>query len=790
MSKGLVVGVLGALLLGAAEAVGEMAFAQAASSSGPADGFTVPVGSVGDRVSYDVAARFDDKNEWKANPPVRFEVAGTGEALDRTGQSHRVVFVQEDALAWVVQGGVANLELKYDYNWTYVNAYSLATRDAITGFRGYDLKYTSQFVLTNAYAGAATERGPFPVSISQNETSYMGIEQALHQGVTYEPGEDASAWALDRMAATRGLGLRWAAVDNLTLRGIVGGAAMMAGREALPLEIEGCVEIRPLEAGVRGIPFLNAVVPAPSKGCFEYVEWVTADSPYPIRAEARFEFQEKPSWYKANRIEFVSALRDFRAGTRPIPWTADDAGTPYRESDPGAERSPSDLRRPTDGTGHGLGFRLSDALDEIAAEPQLLLFQQWKAAHPDARIAGLFLVAHGQDPSGRRWEITWADPAGKSFVVFVERAKRDAQSVVTQMGEVESKPFNVDDLPTAPVTLKAADDLWKKYGLDHRRLAPNFARWGYVYREAGVSCPALTPGCVPTTPSARDSFGFNALAYGWEDGDGGNGRANADIVPTQGKVAVVMVALEEGYSYLSVDYENSPYLSAGLDRLGGSGSPNGAPAAAPDAGSSRIPPIRNAALLTLSLLGLVLVSYFWPLVKATGAHALMVMPGYAKLHRDQLLNNKVRDALVQAIRLEPGVDPPQLQKLTGAAWSTVIYHLGVLEKNKLVSSLIDGRHRRYFPADSVNAGDRTGMAVLKNLRAKALFEILNDEPGLDRETLARRLGISRPGTYWHLGRLERVGLVGRDKDGRKARFYALQNTVGGAPPDPNAMEVA
>lgn len=148
------------------------------------------------------------------------------------------------------------------------------------------------------------------------------------------------------------------------------------------------------------------------------------------------------------------------------------------------------------------------------------------------------------------------------------------------------------------------------------------------------------------------------------------------------------------------------------------------------------------------------------------------LPGYAKLHKAELLNNKIRDQLLQLIKADPGITPPQLQAVVQAGWSTIVYHLGVLEKNQVVSSLIDGRHKRFFPVGGVDHSKRGQVAALKNERTPQLYEIVLEQPGTIQKELIQRLGISQPSTMWHIKRLESAGLMGHDKQGRQVHYFA------------------
>ncbi|HLE48064.1 MAG TPA: hypothetical protein VI818_07185 [Candidatus Thermoplasmatota archaeon] len=47
-----------------------------------------------------------------------------------------------------------------------------------------------------------------------------------------------------------------------------------------------------------------------------------------------------------------------------------------------------------------------------------------------------------------------------------------------------------------------------------------------------------------------------------------------------------------------------------------------------------------------------------------------------------------------------------------------------------------------------------------------------ENPGAIQKELVRRLGVTQVAMVWHAKRLEAVGLLGHDKQGRKVHYFA------------------
>ncbi|HET6403282.1 MAG TPA: hypothetical protein VFH78_01440 [Candidatus Thermoplasmatota archaeon] len=177
---------------------------------------------------------------------------------------------------------------------------------------------------------------------------------------------------------------------------------------------------------------------------------------------------------------------------------------------------------------------------------------------------------------------------------------------------------------------------------------------------------------------------------------------------------------------------------------------------------------RVAAAVGMIALALAALVYAWHLAKF-GVVAL-----FSRLTRARVLDHGLRAALIAAIRAAPGITPPRLQEATGAGWSTIVYHLDVLERNRLVVSTIDGRHRRYFAVGQLHASDLPKAAVLANANTRAVHDLVRAQPGIRRGDIAELMGWTGAGAMFHLRRLQRAGLVQRAGPGRFEGYVSCE----------------
>lgn len=416
-------------------------------------------------------------------------------------------------------------------------------------------------------------------------------------------------------------------------------------------------------------------------------------------------------------------------------------------------------------------------------DPRFGPFQEWARTH-DHRLVGAhsysgwYPTSLGQPASAATvhwWNLAFADEHGNAMTVGVPRCPGSLfpttceASGVNDYGTIRTFPTGRTflDLPDDPLTITGARTLLERSIPQEYQGRPiNQVRWGVTWDPDGT---------------VRD-LGPETLRVELIDQPLWAGPADPPSARYWLEVNVQSGALLRLGSY--ANELASPSVSPVTSKA-----PLLQEAAAP-AGAGEAPLVAaygRSSLVASTVLAAFLAVYFYPLLKVAGAQAWTALPGYAKLRSSELLNNKFREGLLQLIRDEPGVSPPELHARVGGGWSTIVYHLGVLEKNKLVSSLIDGRHKRFFPTEALDWAKRPQVAVLRNARTRAFYGWIQEEPGLHQSDLAHRGGVRLGSAQWHLGRLERCGLVGREKRGHRVHYYPL----GAAPPDPKAaVEVA
>jgi DNA-binding transcriptional ArsR family regulator len=178
--------------------------------------------------------------------------------------------------------------------------------------------------------------------------------------------------------------------------------------------------------------------------------------------------------------------------------------------------------------------------------------------------------------------------------------------------------------------------------------------------------------------------------------------------------------------------------------------------------------VAGGAAAGLGILGLLV--YFWPSVKY-GA-SLVLFPLYARVPKENTLDHKGRELLYDLIKTEPGVSTNKLAKEVPFGWSTLTYHLRVLERNEAIVSVRDGRYKRFFDRQSGRFanGRKYILAVLKNDATFDIARFIRQKPGSSQKEVATHFQLSPSSVHWHVERLSEVGLVNKAREAHNVKY--------------------
>lgn len=706
----------------------------------------VPWGRIGDRLEYAVERSTDGAF---GSFRVAIEVGGLTQDIDRWGSTHGALeLLERQDPTPLGPDGVHHMDEAR-------RTLDLASRDQLRDeWRSLQTKGPAgpserPYTVVNARFGPMTPHGP------------MALEDGLvwAQGRKFALGESGVRPCALTQGGLRVLEAAWSVTSVGMAEGPSGQAPAVRVEKRLGFSFTG-----PLGSQVSG---------------WRTDELTLVDGvPYPIAWTHRWSGTSHDASRPARAGEEVRKLVSFSPGSGPIiPW---GGPSPLPCGQAGAQPERTNSRHPEDGW-PPMDYPLAEALSNIEADQSLVAFRAWRTAHPDARLVGFNYRSHddhvGQDIPNHYWYLWFA--SGAEVVTLTSEMPPGSTVAVNALINhdvyVDRPPVDDGELPSDPETIAHVGRLWSVAAIpETRERGLQATEWG-VNGPYDKKCsdtgfcdlPQPIPVQPPTqadspVPADRDRR-MQVLTVGrWEG-----------VNPQQ--------AQQMRYDFLRYNLTTDQVDSYTAIVFHGAMAPPGAGQARDSGFRARPPPswVFEAWVLgSTSLLVVATSIAFAPAAKALLAK-FGVVGGYAKIQGAALLENGTRSAIVQLVHGDPGISPPELARRIHVPWSTLMHHLRTLERDGLVTGVIDGRHKRLFAA-TIAYQQRGGLAVLRNATTQRLFGLVQRQPGISQSAAARGLGITPQGVSWHVERLVAARLVARARAGREVRLHPTSTAVAGA----------
>ena len=192
-------------------------------------------------------------------------------------------------------------------------------------------------------------------------------------------------------------------------------------------------------------------------------------------------------------------------------------------------------------------------------------------------------------------------------------------------------------------------------------------------------------------------------------------------------------------------------------------------AAEPEAAASL--PLRSAATAA-GMVGMLGAVYYFSKSENLRYHGFkLLLPLYTRLQRDRLADHPTRQNLMHYIYGHPGANLTQLRERFGLHNGVLSHHISILEGNRVIQSLRNGRQRLFYPAGFSRLAKE--LVVTSEVQQRVLEEV-EASPGITQSMVATRLGMSRQKVNYHVTALERKSALRIVKSGRITRLYPLR----------------
>jgi len=141
------------------------------------------------------------------------------------------------------------------------------------------------------------------------------------------------------------------------------------------------------------------------------------------------------------------------------------------------------------------------------------------------------------------------------------------------------------------------------------------------------------------------------------------------------------------------------------------------------------------------------------------------------------LEQDTRSRIYNLIVEDEGIHLREVCRKLNKKMGVIQYHINVLEKAGLISSLKDGRYRRFFVNNNHDSNNKRNLiiSVLKREPSYKILQALFENEKVYHNDLANLLKISSQAITWHIKRLQAYELINFEKEGKQKVYYVRED---------------
>lgn len=145
---------------------------------------------------------------------------------------------------------------------------------------------------------------------------------------------------------------------------------------------------------------------------------------------------------------------------------------------------------------------------------------------------------------------------------------------------------------------------------------------------------------------------------------------------------------------------------------------------------------------------------------------MFLLPLYIRLKREDVLDNEIRGMIRGYIVANPGDHFNSIKAALDLKNGALAHHLYVLEREKIVKSVKDGKYRRVFPA-----GAKVSEKAYPTKIERLILAVVKETPGIAQKDIVKHLGLSQPTVSYHIDKLKKSKRIAAERHGMSIKHY-------------------
>jgi predicted transcriptional regulator len=145
---------------------------------------------------------------------------------------------------------------------------------------------------------------------------------------------------------------------------------------------------------------------------------------------------------------------------------------------------------------------------------------------------------------------------------------------------------------------------------------------------------------------------------------------------------------------------------------------------------------------------------------------MFFVPLFSRLKKEEVLDHETRGMIRGYVMANPGDHFNSIKATLDLKNGTLAHHIHILEREKIIKSVKDGKFRRFFPM---------GMRISENAYPTKIemliLDIIRETPGITQKDIGNQLGMSQPTVSYHIAKLKKGKRLRAKKHGMSMRLY-------------------
>jgi predicted transcriptional regulator len=135
-----------------------------------------------------------------------------------------------------------------------------------------------------------------------------------------------------------------------------------------------------------------------------------------------------------------------------------------------------------------------------------------------------------------------------------------------------------------------------------------------------------------------------------------------------------------------------------------------------------------------------------------------------------VFDNKIRTKTLIEILISPGIHTRELQRRLGVSFGTVAWHVGVLERCRLIKSVKRKYYTSLYPASEFQK--KPANIFINCPIRREILDYVKKNQGATQKEIGEYVGVHQSTTRHHLKKLVNANIVLEVRDGKQLRYFA------------------